>query len=63
MDDISLDIAKVCILIAIFTTETIPCDIYKTTLETMDTYDDEVAQKMANGMSKFMYNEAMSIHT
>ena len=61
MDDISLAVSKVCILINIFMTETIPCDSYKITSETMDTYYDEVAQKMENDMSKFMYDEAMSI--
>ena len=57
MGYISLAFAKVCILIDIFTTETIPCDSYKLSLGTMDTYNDEVEQKMENYMSKFVYNE------
>ena len=43
MDYVSFIIAKVCILIGIFTTETIPCDSYNITSETMDNYDKEVA--------------------
>ena len=54
MDDISLAISKVWTLIDNFRAETIPCDSYKITLETMGTYYDEVAQNMENYMSKFM---------
>ena len=48
-------------MVDIFTKGTIPCDSYKITSETIDTYDNEVAQNMSNDISKFMYNEAIFI--
>ena len=61
MTDISKAIVRVSSLIAIFTTETLPCDDYTIKSKTKDSYDEIAAMKIAKYYAEFMRAKARSI--